>query len=119
MTTVTFFKSEIYGLIGFEAAGHTDFADEGEDIVCAAVSALTQSVMDGLIKVVKAPVMYEVDEENAYLTVCLTSECDTDTLRDSQILLETLRESIEGIAFNYPEYVRMNYQERRKFTCSA
>ena len=63
MTTVAFFRSTTYGLIGFEASDHSGSAEEGEDIVCAAVSALTQASLNGLVNVVKAPVMYDVDDE--------------------------------------------------------
>ena len=40
MTKVTIFKQQ--GLYkGFEVSGHSGYADAGEDIVCAAISALT------------------------------------------------------------------------------
>lgn len=41
MTRITLFRSRSHA-IGFEAEGHTGYAEEGSDIVCAAVSALTQ-----------------------------------------------------------------------------
>ena len=33
---------------GFLSAGHADWAEEGSDIVCAAVSALTQTCVNAL-----------------------------------------------------------------------
>ena len=38
MTTVTFLTEESR-IIGFDAKGHSGYAEEGEDIVCAAVSS--------------------------------------------------------------------------------
>ena len=38
MTTVTFFKSDDI-ICGFEISGNSDFAEEGSDIVCAAISS--------------------------------------------------------------------------------
>lgn len=38
MTTVTFLKSDDI-ICGFEISGHSDFAEEGSDIVCAAISS--------------------------------------------------------------------------------
>ena len=38
MTTVTFLTEESR-IVGFEVSGHSGYADAGEDIVCAAVSA--------------------------------------------------------------------------------
>ena len=39
MTRITLFRSRSHA-IGFEAEGHTGYAEEGSDIVCAAISAL-------------------------------------------------------------------------------
>ena len=119
MTTVAFFRSPAYGLIGFEASDHSGYAEAGEDIVCAAVSALTQAVLNGLANVVKAPVMYDVDDEKAILTACLTPECTREQLEKAQILLQTLLEALQAIASQYPRNVRIIFKERRKYTCSA
>ena len=35
-------------ITGFTATGHTGYAEEGEGIVCAAVSAITRAAMMGL-----------------------------------------------------------------------
>jgi len=117
MTTVAFFRSPAYGLIGFEASDHSGYAEAGEDIVCAAVSALTQAALNGLVNVVKAPVMYDVDDEKAILTACLTPECTREQLEKAQILLQTLLEALQAIASQYPRNVRIIFKERRKYTC--
>ena len=44
------------------------FAEAGADIVCAAVSALTQGTLNGLLNVLKAPVDYHIDEKDGILT---------------------------------------------------
>ena len=44
---VTFFRRADGTLIGYRAQGHTGYAEAGQDIVCAAVSALTQSTLNG------------------------------------------------------------------------
>ena len=119
MTTVAFFRSPEFGLIGFEASGHSGYAEAGSDIVCAAVSVLTQASMNGLVNVVKAPTMFEQDDENAILTACLTSECTKDQLEKAQIILQTLLEALQAIARDYPRNVRIIFKERRKYTCSA
>ena len=117
MTTVAFFRSPEFGLIGFEASGHSGYAESGSDIICAAVSALTEASLNGLISVVKAPTMHEWDDENARLTACLTPECTRDQLERAQIILQTLLEAIQAIARDYPRNVRIIFKERRKYTC--
>ena len=39
MTTVTVFRRPDGSLSGFDCRGHANYADAGEDIVCAAISA--------------------------------------------------------------------------------
>ena len=74
MTTVRVFRRPDGAISGFDANGHAGYAEAGEDIVCAAVSALTEATLNGLQSVVKAPVMFERDEKRALLTACLTPE---------------------------------------------
>ena len=119
MTTVTVFRRPDGTLSGFDCRGHADFADAGEDIVCAAVSALSQAVANGLKSVVHAPVMFDQNDGNASLTVCLTPECTREQLEKSQILLDTLYKALQAIARDYPRNVRIIFKERRKYTCSA
>lgn len=119
MTTAAFLKSPEYGLIGFEISGHSGYGEAGSDIVCAAVSALSQAVANGLKSVVHAPVMFDQNDGNASLTVCLMPECTREQLEKSQILLDTLYEALQAIARDYPRNVRIIFKERRKYTCSA
>ena len=116
MITITVYRQgpDIHG---FATEGHAGAAPEGQDIVCAAVSALTQAALNGMANVVKAPVMYEVDDEKAILTACLTPECTKELLEKAQIILQTLLEAIQAIASQYPRNVRIIFKERRKYTC--
>ena len=67
MTTVTVFCEADGALSGFDCRGHADYAEAGEDIVCAAVSALTQGTLNGLLNVLKAPVAYKINEKDGVL----------------------------------------------------
>ena len=48
MVTLRLERGTDGGLRGFEATGHTGLAEPGQDIACAAVSALTQTAALGL-----------------------------------------------------------------------
>ena len=62
-TAVAFFRRLDGAYVGFRAQGHTGYARAGADIVCAAVSALTQTTLNGLQNVLKAPVDAKVDDD--------------------------------------------------------
>lgn len=110
-TAVTFYKRQDGALVGFQATGHSGYAEAGQDIVCAAISALTQAALGGLTDVVKAPVMY--DDDDGYLEAVLTPEATDEQIRQAQILLKTLEGAIQQLVRNYPRNVRIIYEERR------
>ena len=114
MTAVTFFQDE-NGFSGFRAKGHSGYAEEGSDIVCAAVSALTQTAEIGLRKVAKVRIRTILNEEDALLEVRLL-ETEGPAWQAAQIILRTLEEGILDIEQQVPEYVRTAYRERRQTT---
>ena len=112
-TTVTFVKRSDGALIGFSAIGHSGYAEAGSDIVCAAISALTQSTLNGLQNVLKAPVMFEIDDRRAFIEAKLTPEASEEQVQQAQLLLVTLLEGLQAIQRGYPRNVRIIFKERR------
>ena len=113
MTTVAFFTAQDGTITGFEARGHTGYAQAGEDIVCAAVSALTQSALYGLREVARVPVAFQQRDDGAMLTVMLSPEADDGAFEKARILFETLLGSLQAIAGDYPQNVQILFTERR------
>ena len=68
MTKVVFYLNEKGDISGFEASGHAGYGVSGSDIVCAAISALTQATAGGLSEVVKAPIQTRMDEDTGYFS---------------------------------------------------
>ena len=68
MTRVTFYRRD--GIFyGFEEIGHSGFADAGDDILCAALSAMTMLVVNTIEVSFETDVQYLIDEEKAKITV--------------------------------------------------
>ena len=112
-TAVTFFRRPDGALIGYRCQGHTGYAEAGEDIVCAGVSALTQATLNGLQNVLKAPVMFDIDDKAAILEARLTPEASEAQVTQAQLLLETLLEGLQATERSYPRNVRIFFEERR------
>ena len=112
MTTVTVFRRPDGSLSGFDCRGHAEYADAGEDIVCAAVSALTQGTLNGLLNVLKAPVDYRIDEKDGILTASL-GEVPEGKRAGAQLLLETLVSALQMIEADYARFIRVIFKERR------
>ena len=113
MTSVTFFRQDDR-LVGFRASGHTGYAEQGSDIVCAAVSALCQTAILGLRRVAGVPVEESVDEEKALLEWIMQDRFSPAQEHDAQILLRTLEEGVTDIKQQYPDFLRVIHRERRQ-----
>lgn len=101
-------RSSTGDLVGFEASGHSGYADKGEDIVCSAVSALTQVTVLGLTQRLKVMPQVEVDGERGYLLCRLSPEDHTEAVwLRVQDLLETLALGLHEIAREHGEYVKV------------
>ena len=68
MTRITFFRrnGEFYG---FEETGHTGYGDSGNDILCAALSAMTMLVVNTIETSFAGNVDYQIDADGAKITV--------------------------------------------------
>ena len=108
MTRVTLFRSG-NTLVGFEAKGHTDFAFEGEDIVCSAISALTQAAANGLTEVLGLSIALDMSEANLY---CMTdSKASPEDIRGTDIILRTMALGLKSIAEDYGDYIKIVERE--------
>ena len=113
MTRVTFFECEDGSLVGFEASGHSGYGEYGSDIVCAAISALTQSAAQGIAEVVGAPILSKTNEDTGYLDCVIQIGATPKQLADAQILLKTLKMALTAISNDYPGTIRIIIRERR------
>ncbi len=94
MTKITFFKRNgVY--YGFRETGHSGYADAGEDIVCAALSAMTMLIVNTVEVSYASDVEYTIDEDTADITVKVPAALD---LSDEN---ETKRFAISGLIQGY------------------
>lgn len=68
MTKITFFKRKDV-LWGFRETGHTGFGEEGDDVLCSAISAMTMLILNTLEVSYKCPVDYSIDDVTTDITV--------------------------------------------------
>ncbi|HHY09973.1 MAG TPA: ribosomal-processing cysteine protease Prp [Firmicutes bacterium] len=105
MTEIEFFAGQNQQLRGFRIKNHTGYADKGEDIVCAAVSALGQTAVLGLRKVVGLECSLTLKE--AYLSCILPDDLPDEKQAAAQLILKVLYEGLNAIEEEYGRYVRV------------
>ncbi len=95
-------------ITGYQVSGHAGYAEAGQDIICSAVSALTQAPVMGLERYLKLQPSYTFNEDDGVLKVALNSAPDGLT----QAILETMACGLESIARQCPQYVRIKEHRR-------
>ena len=92
MITITVFKHQDQ-YRGFRSSGHAGYAEEGSDIICAAVSALTVNAINSI---------------EGYLELRLEGTCS----KESSLLLDSLVLGLESIQESYgKKYIKIATKE--------
>ena len=113
MTTITVYTFGGGRLCGFEAAGHAGAKRiRGYDLVCCAVSALTQTGVNALCSV--AGVEPRVEVRDGYLSCFLPEGMDEQTQERAQIVLRTIMTGLTDIQKIYPSLIRIQQKEWRQ-----
>ncbi len=98
-------------IIAIEATGHSGYAESGKDIVCAAISTLTQSLINGLIQVVRIKPEYVIDEKAPRLYVALPKGLKQEQMELCQILMKSTYNSLKDVSVGYPEFIKLKEKQ--------
>jgi len=90
-------------LSSFFVTGHAGWADDGDDVVCAAVSAIVQAAWLGLAEV--AGVAVTGSRDKGRLELAWPAGSRDDAAVDA--IVRTAALSIERIATQFPDHVRV------------
>ena len=104
MTTVTF-HSEGSRIVGFQVEGHSGYAPEGEDIVCAAVTSAVRLVECAVNDVLGLEASVKVREKDASIPLKLPNHLGQTNESTCQTLLAALMVHFVQLAEEYPDYI--------------
>ena len=109
MTHVTVYRNKNKECIGFTAIGHADYAQAGEDLVCAAVSVLVINTCNAIEKLTGAAVSLVTDEEEGLID-CRLKDAPSE---QTGLLFSAMILGIESMAENgdYEEYIQLSFEE--------
>ena len=103
MTTVTF-HMEGERIVGFTVQGHSGYADEGSDIICAAVTSAVR-LTEGLGASVK------VRESDASITMKIPGGLSEANETTCQTLLAALMVHFASLHEEYPDHISVMEEE--------
>ena len=108
MTKVIIYKNETDECVGFKAFGHAGYAEEGQDIVCAAISILTMNTMNAIEVFTDTVTDLDLDEDEGMINYRVLKPTKETTL-----LLETMVLGLQTMADNneYADYIDLIFEE--------
>ena len=100
MIHVTIFQNKYKECVGFQTEGHAEYADPGEDIVCAAASILVINTINAIEEF--------TEDEMGMISYHLNHPS-----KDAQLLLNTMILGLEQMVDddNYAEYIDLTFEE--------
>ncbi|MFC6181972.1 ribosomal-processing cysteine protease Prp [Lactiplantibacillus daowaiensis] len=111
MIQATISRNPIGQVTGFRLTGHADSGAYGQDIVCAAVSVLAISTINGIEQVAHLKPMIQSDETNGGLLIADFTKLDLAN-QQLQTLLESFTLGLNDMATNYSDYIQVREQTR-------
>ena len=106
MTTVTF-HMEGERICGFDARGHSGYAEAGSDVVCAAVTSAVRLVDATVNDVLGLAASVKVDEEEALISFRLPGGLSAAAEDCCQALLTGLMVYLAQLHDEYPAHIEV------------
>ena len=104
MTTIAF-TMEGSRITGFTSSGHSDYADEGSDIVCAAVSSTIGLVECAINTVMGLAASVKIDADSASMSFHLPGGLSEEIDSTCQTLLVSLMVYLASLQEEYPDNI--------------
>ena len=98
---------------GYSARGHSDYAEEGYDIVCAAVSVLGATCVNSLESLCGVEVEL-LENDSGVLRFRLPAPLPPQSMHDAQILMGALHQGLSDVAEQFPKDLSLSIQDWRK-----
>ena len=109
MINITVIKKK-QNIKSIQATGHSGYAEQGSDIVCSAVSALMETLANGLTEIVKAETRIAVDEQIPHLMVEITEQ-NAEKFKYAQMLMQTTLLGLKGVRDEYGKYIKIKEKQ--------
>ena len=115
MTKIVFYRRN--GIFyGFEEHGHTGYGESGDDVLCAAISAMTMFLLNTIEIAYASDVDYKISEDEAEIEVkalCALPESGSDEKKQYAVagLFMGYYYQLNDLAEEYYDYLEVDVRE--------
>jgi len=108
MIKAEIFRNEDFKICGFSLSGHAGYAEEGEDIVCSAVSILVINTINSIEHFTEERFVCDADEKSGgFIKFLLPDIKDGNENHDVELLLESMLYGLNNIEKEYSQYIKI------------
>jgi len=95
--------------VGFTVTGHANMGVYGEDLVCAAVSAIVQTAILGITEICHIQAGVSIAEGQT--TCILSKDTNPEEIRRAGIVFDTMIAGLRSIQASYPKTLKFRNKE--------
>ena len=95
--------------VGFELTGHADQGAYGEDIVCAGISAITETALLGITDVLKLDAA--TAREDGHVRCELSRDTAGEDIEKAAVVFNTMIAGLTSLQKAYPKSLKFSYRE--------
>lgn len=110
MIYVTINESLNERVIAVEIIGHAGYAEHGQDIVCAAVSAITIGVVNSVEKLLEINLQVTTDEEKGLFQWTVPQQSEKAVDQQLQLMMRTLIEMLRMVEEEYNNFIKIKIE---------
>ena len=97
-------------VVSVQCSGHSGYAPEGEDIVCAALSAVIQTAVLGVMRVAGADADYHTAQDKGSLSLTLKSMNESPR-RDCDAILNTMLLGVKDLQEGFSAFIKLEVKD--------
>lgn len=102
------FKRKSGEILSVNLSGHASSCEDGYDMVCSAVSAISLTIANGITEVLK--VKPSIETCDGFLNINL-GNLHTYEINKCQVLMETMLIGLKSVEFSYGDYIKVIEEE--------
>lgn len=92
----------------FEMDGHANFAEHGQDLVCAGASAVSFGAVNAIMQLTSIEPDVEQGTDGGYLRVAFP---ETEQDAEVQLLLNAMIVSLQTIELDYADFIKISFEK--------
>lgn len=111
MIDITITRTDSDSIHSFEISGHAFFANRGQDIVCAGVSAVSVGTINAVHALTGVTPLIE-HRDDGFLRCGLPNDLSEDVYEKIQFLLEGMVVSLRTIEEEYGKHIKITFKKQ-------